>query len=79
MDDKGHPDLKGVANDEISAKKERSNGKNVNTNARLYDEIEQRIWWIGWQQWFGWKERMYSKWRDKVDIVGQTEDIMNGE
>ena len=52
-DDKGQADLKGVTNDEISTKKEGSNGKNVNTNARLYDDREQRIWWITWRQWFG--------------------------
>ena len=38
MDDKGQVDLKGVSNDEIPTKKDSSNGKNVNTNARLYDE-----------------------------------------
>ena len=34
---------------------------------------EQRIWWIVCRQWFGWNEWMYSKWRDKVHIAGETE------
>ena len=34
---------------------------------------------VGWWQWFRWKEWTCSKWRDKVDIAGQTEDITNGE
>ena len=50
-------------------------GKDTTTDdkGQEYDEREQRIWWIEWQQWFGRKEWTYSKWRDKVDIAGETE------
>ena len=44
---KGQVDLKCVTHDEILAKKEVSNVRIVNSNATLYDESEQRIWWIG--------------------------------
>ena len=64
-DDKGQKDLRDATNDEISTKKEGSNGKNINTNVRLYEKREQRIRWIEWQQSFGWKECMCSKWRRK--------------
>ena len=49
-------------------------GKDTTTDdkGQEYDEREQRIWWIGCRQWFGWNEWMYSKWRDKVDIAGET-------
>ena len=42
-DDKDQADLKGVTNDEILTKKEGSNGKNVNTIVRLYDERDQSM------------------------------------
>ena len=72
MGDKRQADFKGVSHDEISTKKEGSSVRIVNSNARLYDESERRIWWIRWRQWFGWKEWTCSKWRDKVDIAGET-------
>ena len=34
---------------------------------------ERRLWWIGCRQWFGWKEWMCSKWRDKVNITREVE------
>ena len=51
-------------------------GKDTTTDdkGQEYDKREQRIWWIGWQQWFGFKEWTCSIWRDKVDIAGETED-----
>ena len=27
----------------------------------------QRVWWIGWWRWFGWRERTCLKWRIKDD------------
>ena len=72
-DDKGQADLKGVTKDEISTK-EGSNMKIMSSKVRLYEESERRIWLIGWQQWFGWKEWMCSKWRDKVNIAGEMEN-----
>ena len=68
MDDKGQTNLKGVTKDEISIKKKGFNVKIVNSHMRMYDDSKRRIWWIGWRQWFR------SKWRDKVDIAGQTKD-----
>ena len=66
--------MKGVTHDEILTKKEGSNVKIVNSNIRLYNDSEPRIWWIEWRQWFGWEEWACSKWRDKVDIARETED-----
>ena len=73
MDDKGQTDLKGVTHDEISTK-EGYNVRIVNSNARVNDESERRIWWIRCRQWFGWKVWACSKWRDKVDIAGETDN-----
>ena len=47
MDDNDQVDLKGVTKDEISTK-QGSNIKIMNSNVRLYDDSERRIWWIGW-------------------------------
>ena len=76
---KGEADLKGVSNNEISTKKEGSNVRIVNSNARLYDESERRIWWIGWSQGFMWKEWTCPKWKDKVDRAGKTEGFTDEE
>ena len=46
-DDKGQANLKCVTQGEISTK-EGSNVKIVNSNMRLYDDSERRIWWIRW-------------------------------
>ena len=73
-DDKDQADLKSVTQDDISTKKKGSNVRMINSKKRFYDENERRIWGIGRRQWFGWKEWMCSKWRDKVDIVGEMED-----
>ena len=72
-DNKGQANLKGVTNDEILTKKEGSNVKILNSNIRLFNDIQRIIWWIGWRQWFGWEEWSLSKWRDKVDIAGEME------
>ena len=75
MDDKGlacKADLKGVTQDEFSTK-ECSDVRIVNSNVRLYDESERRIWWIRWRQWFGSKEWTCSKWKDKVNRAGETD------
>ena len=65
--DKDQANLKGVTKDDISTKKKGFNVKIVNSNMRLYDDNNRRIWWIGRRQWFGWKEWTCSKWRDKVE------------
>ena len=43
MDDKGQADLKSVTNYEITTK-EGSIVKILNSNMRLYDDSERRIW-----------------------------------
>ena len=57
----------------MKTRKRPGNDTTTDDKDQEYDEREQTIWWIRWRQWFGWKGWIYSKWRDKVDIAGETE------